>query len=76
MGIQVLSVIVLARLLSPQDYGLIAMVVAVNGVADIFRDFGLSSSAIQAPTLSRAEQVNLFWVNKARQGKIQVSSDA
>lgn len=63
MGIQVLSVIVLARLLSPQDYGLIAMVVAVIGVADIFRDFGLSSSAIQASTLSRAEQVNLFWVN-------------
>lgn len=65
IGLQVLSVVVLARLLSPQDYGLIAMVMAIIGVADIFRDFGLSSAAIQAPTLSRDEQTNLFWVNTA-----------
>lgn len=63
MVIQFLSVVILARLLTPQDYGLVAMVMAVIGVADIFRDFGLSSSAIQAPTLSRDEQVNLFWIN-------------
>lgn len=63
MLIQFLSVVILARLLTPQDYGLIAMVLAIIGVADIFRDFGLSSSAIQARTLSRDEQVNLFWVN-------------
>ena len=36
IAVQVLSVAVLARLLSPQDYGLLAMVAAVIGVADIF----------------------------------------
>lgn len=61
--IQVLSVIILARLLSPSDYGLVAMVTAIIGFADIFRDFGLSSAAIQAPNLSREEQTNLFWIN-------------
>lgn len=63
--IQMASVVVLARLLAPEVYGLLVMATAVIGVTDIFRDFGLSSAAIQAPTLSREEQVNLFWVNSA-----------
>lgn len=63
MGIQILAVVILARLLSPQDYGLLAMVTAVIGVTDIFRDFGLSAAAIQAPELLREEQYNLFWLN-------------
>lgn len=61
--IQLVSVIILARLLTPYDYGLLAMVMAVVGVADVFRDFGLSSAAVQAKTLSRAERDNLFWLN-------------
>lgn len=61
--IQLVSVIILARLLTPYDYGLLAMVMAVVGVADVFRDFGLSSAAVQAKQLSRAQRDNLFWVN-------------
>lgn len=61
--LQVLSVVVLARLLTPHDYGLLAMIVAVIGVAEIFRDFGLSAAAIQAKDLSRAQRSNLFWIN-------------
>ena len=61
--LQFASVVVLARLLTPRDFGLIAMVTAVIGVADLVRDFGLSSAAVQAKTLSDAEQTNLFWVN-------------
>jgi PST family polysaccharide transporter len=61
--IQVLSVVILARLLSPQDYGLLAMVTAIIGVAELFRDFGLSSAAVQAPTLSTKQRDNLFWIN-------------
>lgn len=59
------STIILARLLSPHDYGLVAMVVAVIGVGEIFRDFGLSMAALQAKELSRAQQSNLFWINAA-----------
>ena len=61
--VQVASVIVLARLLDPHAYGLIAMVVTVIGVGELLRDFGLSSAAIQAPTLSAQQRDNLFWIN-------------
>lgn len=61
--LQLASVVVLARLLSPHDYGLIAMVVAIIGVGEIFRDFGLSNAAIQAHSLSRGQRDNLFWIN-------------
>ncbi|MBB5642805.1 lipopolysaccharide biosynthesis protein [Cryobacterium roopkundense] len=61
--IQLASVVVLARILSPTDYGLIAMVVVIIGAGEIFRDFGLSSAAVQAPSLSVKQRDNLFWVN-------------
>ncbi len=59
------SMIVLARLLSPEDFGLVAMVTAVIGLADLVRDFGLSSAAVQAKDLLPEERTNLFWVNVA-----------
>ena len=38
--------IVLARMVAPAEFGLIAMVVAVSGVAEILRDSGLSWAAL------------------------------
>ncbi len=61
--IQVGGVVVLARLLSPHDYGIVAMVLAIVGVGDLLRDFGLSSAAIQAPHLTTGQRDNLFWTN-------------
>ncbi|GAA1510533.1 PST family polysaccharide transporter [Agromyces terreus] len=63
LAIQLAGIVVLARLLTPADYGLIAMVTAIIGVGEIFRDFGLSSAAIQAKTVSRQQKDNLFWLN-------------
>ncbi|KQT02331.1 hypothetical protein ASG23_03090 [Cellulomonas sp. Leaf395] len=61
--LQLVGLAVLARLLDPADFGVVAMVTAAIGFADILRDFGLSSAAVQAPTVSRGERVNLFWAN-------------
>ena len=61
--IQTGSLIVLARLLSPRDYGLVAMVTAIVGIAQVLGDFGLSLAAVQARVLSRAQKTNLFWLN-------------
>lgn len=61
--IQLGSVVVLARLLDASSFGLIAMVTAVIGIAEVVRDFGLAPAAIQAKTLSRGQRSNLFWVN-------------
>lgn len=61
--LQFASLVALARLLTPHDYGLVAVVLVIIGVGEIFRDFGLSSAAIRAPELSRDESTNLFWIN-------------
>ena len=63
--IQIGSVAVLARLLDPVDYGLIAIVLAVVGVGEILRDFGLSAGAIQAAHLDRHQRDKLVWLNTA-----------
>ncbi|AIC12657.1 lipopolysaccharide biosynthesis protein [Xylella fastidiosa subsp. morus] len=63
--IQFSIIVLLARLLNPHDYGLMAMVTAIVGVADILRDFGLSSAAIQAKQITNAQRDNLFWINSA-----------
>ncbi len=65
IAIQLTSTVILARLLSPKDYGIMAMVLAVTNFAGLFRDLGLSSAAIQKRDLTRAQQSNLFWLNVA-----------
>ena len=62
-ALQLGSLTVLARLLSPQDFGVVAMVTAITNVMEIVRDSGLSSAAIQAKELNDAERTNLFWAN-------------
>lgn len=57
------SMVVMSRLLTPREFGLVAMVTAVIGIADMFRDMGLSTVTIQAKELSRAQRDNLWWVN-------------
>ncbi|TFV96970.1 lipopolysaccharide biosynthesis protein [Leifsonia flava] len=61
--VQLAGVVILARLLGPTDFGLVAMVTAVIGIGEVFRDFGLSSAAVQAKTLSPHQKDNLFWIN-------------
>ena len=63
IAIQLVSTVVLGRLLSPEDYGIMAMVMAVTAFAGLFRDLGLSAAAIQRQELSRGQQSNLFWLN-------------
>lgn len=58
-----LSIVVLARLLDPADYGLVAMVTALIGIGELLRDMGLSMASVQAKTVSAAEKSNLFWAN-------------
>lgn len=58
-----LSVIVLARLIAPGDFGLVVMVTAISGIAGIFLDFGLSMSALRSATLTQQQHSNLFWLN-------------
>jgi PST family polysaccharide transporter len=57
------SLMILARLLRPQDFGLVGMVTAFTGVLSLFRDFGLSSAAVQRTTVTDEQISTLFWIN-------------
>jgi O-antigen/teichoic acid export membrane protein len=61
--IQVGSTAVLARLLMPADFGLVAMVSAVTGFVGSFGDLGLSSATIQRAEISHEQVSTLFWIN-------------
>lgn len=57
------SLLVLARLLSPGDFGLMAMVLGVTGLLDIVKTLGLSEATIRERELSAVQVNSLFWVN-------------
>lgn len=59
------SVMVLARLLDPKDFGLVGMVSVVTGAFNLFKDAGLSVVTVQRAEITDAEVSALFWVNIA-----------
>jgi O-antigen/teichoic acid export membrane protein len=61
--LRLVSLMVLARLLGPKDFGLVGMVTAFTGVLILFRDFGLSAAAIQRPIVTEEQSSTLFWIN-------------
>jgi PST family polysaccharide transporter len=65
LGAQLLSVLILARLLLPSDYGLVAMAAVVTGFASLFRDFGTAAAIIQKPDPSPQLLDSVFWLNVA-----------
>ena len=57
------SLVVLARLLDPRDFGLVGMVTVFTGVLGLFRDFGLSAAAVQRTVVTEEQISALFWIN-------------
>ena len=64
-AIQFSQLTVVARLLSPADFGLMAMVMAVLGFAQIFTDMGIGGAIIHRQKNSPNELSSLFWLNVA-----------
>ena len=62
---QLATLVVLARLLPPSAFGLLAMVAAVGLVLDLLKDLGLSAATIQSAELSQSQVSALFWINAA-----------
>ena len=58
-----LAAAVLARLLSPKDFGLIGMVLGVTALVGVFSQLGLSIATIQRETITQSQVSNLFWIN-------------
>jgi O-antigen/teichoic acid export membrane protein len=57
------SLMVMARLLNPRDFGLVGMVTAFTGVLSLFRDFGLSAATVQRVDVTEHQMSTLFWIN-------------
>lgn len=57
--------VILARLLSPRDFGLIGIVLVFTGFASIFSHMGLGASLIQKRAVSDRHLNSVFWVNVA-----------
>src|SRR5690606_36313262 len=63
--IQFVGAVVLARLLSPEDFGIFAMLTVFLGIGALIRDFGMPTAALQARNLSEQQASNVFWVTAA-----------
>ena len=61
--IQLITTIILTRLLSPSDFGLIGMGAVVTGFAALFHDLGTSAAVIQKEVVSEVFLSSIFWVN-------------
>lgn len=62
-GLGLASTMVLARLLTPADFGVIAMVAAFSSFLLLFQDLGLGLVTVQRADLSHGQVSALFWIN-------------
>ena len=63
--VSLLSMIVLARVLTPDDFGLVSMCAVFIGLAAMGNEFGLMNALIQRQDLTRNETDSVFWLNMA-----------
>lgn len=61
--VQLLQYIILARLLSPDDYGLLGMITVVIVFSQVFTDLGISSAIIYYKNLTKEQLSTLYWIN-------------
>jgi O-antigen/teichoic acid export membrane protein len=61
--LQLASNVFLARLLTPEDFGLVAMVAVVTGFVLMFKDMGLSMATVQKAEVNHDQISTLFWIN-------------
>lgn len=65
IGVQVASVILLSRILAPEDFGIVAMVAPVLAFIMMLQDMGLNHATVQRAKITHDEVNFLFWVNIA-----------
>lgn len=62
-GMQLAATMVLARLLSPSDFGVVAMLALFIGVSNVLMDGGLSAALIQSRDINHVDESTVFWFN-------------
>ena len=63
LAIQVVATVVLARLLTPRDFGLVAMVTTFSLLLTNFGVNGITEALVQREHIDQVHANNLFWIN-------------
>lgn len=63
LAVQIVSVVLLSRFLSPRDFGLIAMAAPVISFASMAQNLGLSQAVVVSRDLTYAQASTMFWIN-------------
>lgn len=66
------AAVVLARLLTPEDYGLIGMVAILINFVGMFQYLGLSTATVKWAELTHQQVSTLFWINMALSATIML----
>ena len=63
MVVRLGSLFMLARLLSPREFGLFGMAMVPSAVISIFRQLGYPTAIVQSSVLHHSQVTQLFWIN-------------
>lgn len=62
-ALQIVGAIILARLLAPEDFGLVAIVTVLTSFAPFLIDFGLGDATVQRSKITEGQVNSLFWLS-------------
>ena len=71
-AVSIVATAILARLLTPNDYGLIGMAAVITVFVSMFKDLGLSLATVQRAEINYEQISTLFWINLAFSGLITI----
>src|SRR5687768_6895479 len=63
LGLSIMATAVLARVLTPREFGLVAMAATLVGLVRTFRDLGLANAAVQQRDITHRQASSAFWLN-------------
>jgi len=62
-ALQIAAAVILARLLAPEDFGLVAIVTVLTSFAPLLIDFGLGDATTQRAKITPRQVSSLFWLS-------------
>jgi len=62
-ALQIVAAVILARLLAPEDFGLVAIITVLTSFAPLLIDFGLLDATAQRSRITTAQVSGLFWIS-------------
>ncbi|MDI6827162.1 MAG: MOP flippase family protein [Armatimonadota bacterium] len=64
-ALTIITTVILARLLSPREFGLLAMVIVITSFANLFSEMGFGSALVQRQNIRQEHLSSVFWLNVA-----------